>query len=83
VRTFKEITEELGTTMNLLVNAKNNLDEVTKTADLEIKNANDKKTTASNELYNVQVKAQELRKEYDSLMNELVPIEQSRVRQSR
>lgn len=83
VRTFQEITEELGTVMNLVVQGKNNLEEVTKQADEEIKLANEKKYNASNELYSVQTRAVELRKEYESLMNELVSLEQSRVRQSK
>lgn len=82
MRTFKEITDELGQAMDLVIGKKNNLDKVNKEADAMIAEANNKKANASNELNNAQNKAYDLRKEYDALMTELLPSVDNRVRQS-
>lgn len=84
MRSFQEIAKELGEAMNLIIDKKNNLASVTKKADEMIKEANTMKSEANSELSTAQDKAYELRKEYDSLMSELLPaVDSGRVRQSK
>lgn len=82
-RSFEDITKELGSAMNRVVDRKANLDKVTAESDEMIKEANKRRSEAANELFETQKKAMELRAEYDSLMTELLPAQGSHVRQSK
>lgn len=84
MRSFKEITNELGSAMDLVIGKKNSLDIANKEAEELTKKANEMRSKAVSELTAAQDKALTLRKEYDDLMAQLLPMpDMSRVRQSK
>lgn len=83
MRTFKEVTDDLGAAMDDAIGKKKNVEKVTAQADEMAKKAGEMKANANREFSDAQNKVVELRREYDVLMNSIVPMnQQSNVRQS-
>lgn len=82
MRAFEDISKDLNNAMMDVISKKKDFEDTVARADKMIAEANEMKSYADVEYRKAQGSVLDLRKEYDELMNSVVPSVDPRVRQS-